>query len=92
MPVLPRPSARVLRRSGLFTAADEVRDEEDLGEQQGTALGHQLFDDTRIGAEQLTMADERTSAEIDSRFDKPAQDRDGGLERGDHSSRPLESA
>lgn len=94
MPVLPRPSARVLRRSGLFSATHEVQDEGDLGEQERAVLGHPFFDVTRIGALQPSMETEepQTCAETDGPFDQHPRNRIAGLGNGEDSSMPLEGA
>ncbi|KAI0644970.1 hypothetical protein C8Q79DRAFT_880172, partial [Trametes meyenii] len=69
-PTHPRPSARVSRRSSLFSTADEVRDESPI--QDDAPRGHPLLDVAHGGVMPPTMeAEEPSSAEIDGHFDQP---------------------
>ncbi|OJT13809.1 hypothetical protein TRAPUB_9656 [Trametes pubescens] len=93
-PVQPRPSARVTRRSSLFSTADEAHNEgeEDVG---NTTIGHPLFDVAHNAALPPTMdAEERASAEVGGQFDQPepALGQNGGSGGEADASTPLGGA
>ncbi|KAI0669413.1 hypothetical protein C8Q78DRAFT_992556 [Trametes maxima] len=69
-PTHPRPSARVSRRSSLFSTADDVRDEAPV--QDNARREHPLLDVAHGGVMPPTMeAEEPSSAEIDGHFYQP---------------------
>ncbi|KAI0764418.1 hypothetical protein BD413DRAFT_615858 [Trametes elegans] len=73
-PVHPRPSARVSRRSGLFSTADDARNEEHEDTVTGTEAGHPLFDVPQNTTMPPTLeTEEPPSAELDGQFEQPAR-------------------
>ncbi|KAH9856709.1 hypothetical protein C2E23DRAFT_856981 [Lenzites betulinus] len=72
-PASPRPSARVTRRSSMFTTADEAREETGDGNSRGAEHGHAsaLFDSACDHINMPTMeTEEPPSAELDGRFEQ----------------------
>ncbi|KAL7277601.1 hypothetical protein ACG7TL_008528 [Trametes sanguinea] len=70
-PTHPRPSARVSRRSSLFSVANDAQDEDDAHD--NATVEHPLLSLVQNGLMGPTMeAEEPESAELNGRFDQPA--------------------
>ncbi|KAI0827716.1 hypothetical protein BC628DRAFT_1317906 [Trametes gibbosa] len=88
-PVNPRPSARVARRSGMFTTADEAEG----GNGHGSDHGHLHFDVVHNGAIPPPIeAEELPSAELDGRFEEPVTGPEDVQGVGERASGPLGDA